>query len=94
MGIKQNIRTVTWMRSHAAQMLNQINRTRSPVIITKNGEVRAVIQDMESYEKTRAALPMMKLLAQGERDIQAGKFVDHRKLFAKLRKCPKAPKHS
>lgn len=86
MGLKQDIRSVTWLKNRAAEMLDQINATRSPVVITQKGEPRAVIQDPESFEEMRSALAMLKLLAQGERDIQARRVTDHDAFFAALRR--------
>lgn len=54
-------------------MLNQINETHRPVIITQNGEPRAVLQDPKSYEDMRNAIGILKLISQGEMDIRNGK---------------------
>lgn len=48
MKISEDIRPVTYLKSKAADMLQQINETHRPVIITQKGEPRAVLQDPES----------------------------------------------
>jgi len=50
MNITNDIKPITYLKSRAADVLRQINETRRPVIITQNGEPRAVLQDPESYE--------------------------------------------
>ena len=50
MNIKSDIKPVSYLKSRAADILRQINDTHRPVIITQNGEPRAVLQDHESYE--------------------------------------------
>ena len=72
MSIDEDIRPVTYLKSRAADLLRQVNRTRRPVIITQNGEPRAVLQDPKSYEDMRNALGLLKLIAQGEEDILKG----------------------
>ena len=85
MSITKDIKPVTYLKSRSADLLKQINETHRPVIITQNGEPRAVIQDPESYEKMRNAIGLMKLLAQGEADVQAGRMTDADTLFSRLK---------
>jgi prevent-host-death family protein len=73
MNITSDIKPVTYLKSKAADLLNQINMTRRPVIITQNGEPRAVLQDPESYENMRNAIGLLKLISQGENDLRNGK---------------------
>jgi prevent-host-death family protein len=70
--ITRDIKPVTYLKSRAADLLNQINETRRPVIITQNGEPRAVMQDPQSYENMRNAIGILKLISQGEADIRDG----------------------
>lgn len=85
MNIRQDIRPVTYLKTRAAAVLDQINNTHRPIIITQDGEPRAVIQDPESYEGMRKAVALMKLLAQGESDIRKGRVVEQDGLFVVLK---------
>jgi prevent-host-death family protein len=84
MKFSEDIRPVTYLKSRAADLLAQINETHRPVVITQNGEARAVLQDPESYEQMRASIGLMKLLAQGEEDVRAGRSSDQEEVFARL----------
>jgi prevent-host-death family protein len=86
MGIKEDIRPVTWMKANAAEMLEQVGRTRTPVVITQNGVPRAVVQDVGSYERMRDAVLMMTILGQGETEARAGKLVPQEEAFARIEK--------
>jgi prevent-host-death family protein len=77
---------VTWVKNRTREMLDQINRTRRPVIVTQNGIPRAVVQDPKSYEATRDALAMMRILAAGEREFEQGKGVPQDVVFAQASK--------
>ena len=86
MKANEDIRPVTYLKSRAADLLDQINKTRRPVVITQNGEARAVVQDPESYESMRSAIGLLKLLAQGEEDIRRQMKTNQTEVFAKLEK--------
>ena len=82
MKISSDIKPVTCLKSKTADLLKQINETHRPVIITQNGEPRAVIQDPKSYEEMHRAIGILKLLSQGEADIRAGKTKDQTEVFS------------
>ena len=92
MGMVDDIKPVTYLKARAADLLEQVNQTRRPVIITQNGEPRAVLQDPQSYEETRDALGMLKLLAQGEAEVREGRVKDQDQVFADLESSFKAKK--
>jgi len=81
MNITTDIKPVTYLKANAADLFAQINNTRRPVIITQNGEPKAVLQDPKSYEETRNVLGLLKLLAQGEEDIRKGKLRQQEEVF-------------
>lgn len=85
MNIRHDIRPVTYLKTRAAAVLDQLNSTHRPIIITQDGEPRAVLQDPESYERMRKALALMKLLAQGETDVLKGRLLEQDSLFAALK---------
>ena len=81
MNITSDIKPVTYLKSRAADLLNQINETHRPVIITHNGEPRAILQDPKSYENMRNAIGILKLLSEGEADIRGGKTTSQKDVF-------------
>ncbi len=70
MNITNDIKPITYLKSRTADALKQVNETHRPIIITQNGEPRAVLQDPESYENMRNAIGILKLISQGEEDIR------------------------
>lgn len=84
MSLEEDIRPITYLKSRAADLLRQVNETHRPVIITQNGEPKAVLQDPQSYESMRNALGLMKLLSQGEEDIRKGRFRPQKEVFARI----------
>lgn len=86
MNISTDIKSVTYLKSRAADLLKQINETGRPVIITQNGEPKAVLQDPKSYENMRNAIGILKLLSQGEEDIKDGRSKPQEDVFENLEK--------
>jgi prevent-host-death family protein len=84
MNITDDIKPITYLKSKAADVLKQINETHRPVIITQNGEPRAVLQDPESYQNMRNAIGLLKLISQGEEDIKNGKTSTQEDVFARI----------
>ena len=84
MNITRDIKPVTYLKSKAADLLKQINVTHRPVIITQNGEPRAVLQDPKSYENMRNAIGILKLVSQGEADIRSGRTKPQENMFNEI----------
>ena len=84
MNISKDIKPITYLKSRAPDLLKQINQTHRPVVITQNGEPRAVLQDPESYENMRNAIGILKLISQGEEDVKAGRLKSQEDIFANV----------
>jgi prevent-host-death family protein len=78
--------SVSHVKAHLAEVIEATRRTGDPVLITQNGEGTAVMQDLASYEATRRTLLMLKLVAQGERDLAQGRSVTQGAVFRALKK--------
>ncbi len=89
MNISQDIKPVTYLKSKAADLLKQINETHRPVIITQNGEPRAILQDPKSYENMRNAIGLLKLISQGEDEIRSGRSKSQQDVFEDIEKILK-----
>jgi prevent-host-death family protein len=84
MQIINDIKPVTYLKSRAADVLKQINETHRPMIITQNGEAKAVIQDPQSYEDMRNAISLLKLLSFAEEDIKNGNTYSEEDVFSSV----------
>ncbi len=75
---------MTYLKARAADLLKQINETHRPVVITQNGEPRAVLQDPESCENIRNAIGLLKLISLREENIKDGKSKSQEQVFATI----------
>lgn len=67
------VKPISYLKANAAEVLQQLAEQREAMIITQNGEAKAVIQDVASYEETQETLALLKLLALGNQDVEAGR---------------------
>lgn len=84
MSLVTDIKPVSYLKAHSAELLQQVNDTHRPIVITQNGEPRGVLQDAESYENMRKALSLLKLLAQSEDDIRNGELLNQQHVFREM----------
>ncbi len=72
-------------KSDASQWLKRLQEESDAVVLTQNGRASAVVQSYETFQRQQQALLMLKLLAQGEADIAAGRLIPQEEVFATLR---------
>lgn len=85
MRLKEDIKPLTFLKTRAEELLEQVNESRRPVVITKNGEAKAVVLDVESYEALRDATMILQLASQAEADLQEGKVLPQDQALARVR---------
>jgi prevent-host-death family protein len=74
MKLSSQIKPISYLKAHAAEIVRNMGEQREPLIITQNGEAKVVIQDIESYEQTRETMALLKILALGNRQVEEGKI--------------------
>jgi len=67
------IRPISYLKANAAEVLQELTDQRQPMVITQNGEAKAVIQDVATYEQTQETLAVLKILALGNQQLSQGK---------------------
>jgi prevent-host-death family protein len=67
------IKPISYLKANAAEVLQELTEQRKPLVITQNGEAKAVIQDVASYEETQETLALLKILALGNQQVAQGK---------------------
>jgi len=70
------IKPISYVKAHAAELLDRITEEREPIIITQNGEARAVLMDVASYDQLmQEAVTLLKVLALADKEIASGATV-------------------
>jgi prevent-host-death family protein len=68
------IKPISYLKANAAEVLQELSEHRKPFVITQNGEAKAVIQDVASYEETQETLALLKILALGNKQVAQRKL--------------------
>lgn len=86
MKFSTQVKPISYLKSHAAEIVRDISESREPMLITQNGEAKLVVMDVRSYEEHQETLALLKLLALGNREIEEGKFRPAAEVFAEMDK--------
>ena len=84
MQLSQNIKPISYLKTKTADVINDVNTNQRPIIITQNGEAKAVVQDIKSYENLQNSLNLLKMIIQSENDIENNKITKQEEMFDKL----------
>lgn len=79
------VKPISYLKAHAAEVLVQLAECREPLVITQNGEAKAVLQDVATFEETQETLALLKLLALGNQEVTAGKVRPATEVISRLR---------
>ncbi len=85
MSLSNRIKPISYLKAHAAEIVRTLEDQRQPLIITQNGEAKAVMQDIHSYEQTQETLSLLKMLALGMRQVEGGQVQPAAVVVARLR---------
>ncbi|PKN24311.1 MAG: antitoxin, Phd family protein [Deltaproteobacteria bacterium HGW-Deltaproteobacteria-21] len=85
MKLSSQIKPISYLKAHAAEIVRELGEKREPLVITQNGEAKVVIQDIGSYEQTQETMALLKILALGTRQIEEGKVQPAKDVIKRLR---------
>jgi prevent-host-death family protein len=81
-----DVKPITYMKTHSAELIEAVNKKRSPVVITQNGAPRAVLMDVDSYERLQDTLILLKMISQSEEDFRKGRWISQAQMEREIRK--------
>lgn len=85
MRYSSQVKPISYLKANAAEVLAQLTEQREPLVITQNGEAKAVLQDAASFEETQETLALLKILALGNQEVAAGNIKPVADVVARLR---------
>ena len=85
MRYSRQIKPISYLKANAADVLQELEEQRKPLIITQNGEAKAVLQDVASYEETQETLALLKILALGAQQVERGEMTPVSEVVKRLR---------
>ena len=85
MRYSSQVKPISHLKANAAEVLSHLAESRQPLVITHNGETKAVLQDVASFEETQETLALLKILALGQQDVEEGRIKSATDVVARLR---------
>lgn len=85
MKLSERIKPISYLKANAAEVIAKLAEHQQPMIITVNGEAKAVLQDIDSYEEMQEAIALMKILQMGQKEIREGKVLPLDEAFKRIR---------
>ncbi len=85
MRYSSQVKPISYLKANAAEVLANLSEQREPLVITQNGEAKAVLQDVASFEETQETLALLKILALGNQDVEAGRIKPVADVVSRLR---------
>ena len=85
MKYSSRVKPISYVKANAAELMRELAEKREPLVITQNGEAKAVMQDVASYEATQETLALLKILALGRRQVEEGKTIALAQAVRRLR---------
>ncbi|MDE0435434.1 MAG: type II toxin-antitoxin system Phd/YefM family antitoxin [Bryobacterales bacterium] len=86
MKLSSRIKPISYLKAHAAEIVRTLGDRGEPLIITQNGEAKVVMQDIDSYEQMQETVALLKILALGNRQIEADQVQPAVDVIARLQK--------
>jgi prevent-host-death family protein len=84
--LKADIRPISYIKTNAADMMKYVNENKNPIIITQNGEAKAVLMDVDSYQDMQNAFSLMGIIKGAEKEIERKEYKESDVVFNELRK--------
>ena len=81
-----DIKPITYMKTHSAELVAAVNKKRSPIVITQNGAPRAVVMDVQSYDKIQDAFILMRMVSQSEEELRKGDWLTQEQMDREVRR--------
>ena len=85
MRYSSQVKPISYLKANAAEILATLGEQREPMVITQNGEAKAVLQDVASYEATQETLALLKVLALGQQQVATCKVKPLSEVVAQLK---------
>ena len=82
--LSEDIKPITYLKTHAAELVHSVVSKRATVVITQKGEPKVVVCDIKSFEKDRKTLLLLKLISEGVLDAEKGNLADQDSLFDRV----------
>ena len=86
MKLSESVKSISYLKANAAQLVDDANKNRKTYVITQNGEAKVIVQDIKAYEETQETLALLKILSMSSGSIEKGQAKGIKETFSEIRK--------
>lgn len=85
MQLHSDIKPISWLKNNAKQMIESVAETGNPMVITQNGEAKAVVMNVREYDQIQESMALLRMLADSAAEVEAGDLRSAEDVFSELR---------
>lgn len=85
MKLSESVKSISYLKANAAQLIEEANKNQKTFVITQNGEAKAIVQDIKTYEKNQETLALLKILSMSSENIEKEKAKGIKETFSEIR---------
>ena len=86
MKLSESVKSISYLKAHASEILKDVSSKQKTMVITQNGEAKAVLQDVRVYEQTQESLALLKILSMSKKNMERGNIKPIEKSFEAIRR--------
>ena len=84
MKLSTSVKPISYLKAHASRLIRELSGHQGTLIVTHNGQAKAVLQDIHTFEQTQETLALLKILTRSQRNVRRGKVKSLDATFASL----------
>ncbi len=85
MKFSEAVKPISYLKTHASEVIRDVSENQKTLIITHNGEAKVILQDVKVYEKTQESIALLKILALSGKEIKKGNYKTLEKSFTNVK---------
>jgi len=70
MKTSEAVKPISYLKAHASEIIRDITNSNRTLVITQNGEAKAILQDIKKYEQIQDSLALLKILALSSKSLK------------------------
>ena len=86
MKLSESVKSISYLKTHASEILRDVTNNRKTMVITQNGEAKVVLQDVKIYEEMQESIALLKILALSTKSKDKNKYKPVESSFDNIRK--------
>jgi prevent-host-death family protein len=84
MKLSTSVKPISYLKAHASRLIRELSTTPGTLVVTHNGQAKAVVQDIRTFERTQETLALLKILTRSQQSVRQGRVKSLDEAFGSL----------